>query len=64
MVKGETDSTYKALYNRFEKLCNDTFGEGSQISRTILTSTTPIDDDSILLELNNLAALIETNTLE
>ena len=64
MVKGGTDSTFKALFNRFEKLCNDTFGEGSQISRTLLTSTTPIDDDSILLELNNLAALIETNTLE
>ena len=62
MVKGETDSTYKTLASRFERLCNETFGDGSQKTRTLLT--TPIEDGNILLVLNDLAVLIETNTSE
>lgn len=62
MVKGETDSTYKSYANRFEKLCNETFGTGSQIAQTLLTPT--MDDGNVLCVLNDLASLIETNTSE
>lgn len=62
MVKGETDSTYKSLATRFEKLCIDKFGVSTQKAQAILTNS--IEDDSILSELNNLATLIETNTSE
>lgn len=62
MVKGETDSTYKSYANRFEKLCNETFGAGSQITQTLLTPS--MDDGNVLSVLNNLATLIETNTSE
>ena len=62
MVKGETDSTYKTLVGRFERLCNETFGDASQKTRTLLT--TPIEDGNILSALNDLAVLIETNTSE
>lgn len=61
MVKGETDTTYKSLANRFEKLYNDKFGANTQKTQTSITSS---EDDSILSELNNLATLIETNTSE
>lgn len=60
MVKGETDSTYKSFANRYEKLYNEKFGTSSQETQTRLITTT--DDSIILSELDNLAALIETNT--
>ena len=62
MVKGETDSTYKSLANRFEKLYFEKFGASLQKGQTQLITT--IDDSGILSELNNLATLIETNTSE
>lgn len=62
MVKGETDPTYKSYLIRFEKLCKQTFGEGLQKPRTLITSS--IDDGNILSTLNHLASLIETNTSE
>lgn len=62
MVKGETDSTYKSYAKRFEKLCNDTFGAGSQKSKTLLTPS--MDDGNVLSVLKDLATLIETNTSE
>ncbi len=62
MVKGETDPTYKSYLIRFEKLCKETFGEGLQKPRTLITSS--IDDGNILSTLNHLASLIETNTSE
>jgi retron-type reverse transcriptase len=62
MVKGETDSTYKSLADRFEKLYFEKFGASLQEAQTQLITT--IDDGGILSELNNLAALIEANTSE
>ena len=62
MVKGETDSTYKSYANRFEKLCNETFGTGSQIAQMLLTPS--MEYGNVLSVLNDLANLIETNTSE
>ena len=62
MVKGETDPTYKSYANRFERLCDETFGSGAKKPREQLT--TSIKDGNILSALNNLATLIETNTSE
>ena len=60
MVKGEKDSTYKALYMRFEKLIETQFG-GKKPTPTISGDNENVE---ILKELTNLANLIETNTME
>ena len=63
MVKGETDSVFKALNNRFEKLYLAKFAiSNTLIDKSLLSSS--IDDNFILSELNNLVALIENNKSE
>lgn len=60
MVKGDVDSTYKALSMRFDKLIEAQFG-GKMPSPMIVQEDGKVE---LLHELTNLVNLIETNTSE